>query len=53
MTLLSQLLSDAAIVGMDEPPDGPDVVLKLLGERQGLAHQSRTRCLNVLFKRSI
>ena len=41
MTLLGQLLSDAAIVVMDEQPDGPDVVLELLGERQGLSHQSR------------
>ena len=41
MTLLGQLLSDAAIIVMDEQPDGPNVVLELLGERQGLSHQSR------------
>ncbi len=40
MTLLGQLLPEAAIVVMDEQPDGPDVILELLGERQGLSHQS-------------
>lgn len=40
VTLLGQLLSDAAIVVMDEQPDGPNVVLELFGERQGLPYQS-------------
>ena len=40
IALLGQLLSNAAIVVMNEQPDGPNVVLKLLGERQGLSYQS-------------
>jgi len=42
VTLLGPILSNATIVVMDEPPDGPNGVLELLRERQGLSHQAGT-----------